>query len=50
MIKVGAHGIYLLGSTGEFYAMDFDEFKAVVEILVSEGEAIAEGDVAVVLE
>lgn len=37
MIKVGVHGIYLLGSTGEFYALDHGEFKAVVDILADEG-------------
>ena len=32
MIAAGAHGIYTTGSTGEFYALDFDEFKAMVDI------------------
>jgi len=34
MIKIEVHGIYLLGSTGEFYAMDFDEFKLLADLLV----------------
>lgn len=34
MIKAEAHGIYLLGSTGEFYAVDFDEFKKLADLLV----------------
>jgi len=34
MIKAGVQGIYLLGSTGEFYALDFDEFKQVTDLLV----------------
>lgn len=34
MIKNEVHGIYLLGSTGEFYAMDFDEFKLLADLLV----------------
>jgi dihydrodipicolinate synthase/N-acetylneuraminate lyase len=33
MIKAEAHGVYLLGSTGEFYAMDFDEFKQLADLL-----------------
>jgi dihydrodipicolinate synthase/N-acetylneuraminate lyase len=41
MIKARVQGIYLLGSTGEFYALNFDEFKATVDILV--GEASASG-------
>ena len=28
----GAHGIYTTGSTGEFYALNFDEFKRMVDI------------------
>ncbi len=34
MLKAGAHGIYLLGSTGEFYAMEFEEFKQLADLLV----------------
>lgn len=32
MIKAGAAGIYTTGSTGEFYAIEFDEFKLMVDI------------------
>jgi dihydrodipicolinate synthase/N-acetylneuraminate lyase len=32
MIKHKPHGIYTTGSTGEFYAIDFDEFKLMVDI------------------
>lgn len=31
-IKAGVHGIYTTGSTGEFYALNFDEFKAMVDV------------------
>ena len=34
MIKAGVQGIYLLGSTGEFYALEFDEFKQLTTLLV----------------
>jgi dihydrodipicolinate synthase/N-acetylneuraminate lyase len=34
MMKVEVHGIYLLGSTGEFYALDFEEFKQLADLLV----------------
>lgn len=30
--KCGAHGIYTTGSTGEFYALDYDEFRRMVDI------------------
>jgi len=30
------HGIYTTGSTGEFYALDFDEFRRLVDIMVEE--------------
>ena len=30
------HGIYTTGSTGEFYALDWDEFKRMVDVFVSE--------------
>lgn len=30
--RSGVHGIYTTGSTGEFYAMDFDEFRRMVDI------------------
>jgi len=32
MCQVGVHGIYTTGSTGEFYALNFDEFKQMVDI------------------
>jgi 4-hydroxy-tetrahydrodipicolinate synthase len=32
MIRAKVHGIYTTGSTGEFYALDFDEFKRMVDI------------------
>jgi dihydrodipicolinate synthase/N-acetylneuraminate lyase len=31
-IQSNAHGIYTTGSTGEFYALDFDEFKRMVDV------------------
>lgn len=34
MIKAEVQGIYLLGSTGEFYALEFDEFKQLADLLV----------------
>ena len=32
MIKAGVHGIYTTGSTSEFYAVDYGEFCAMVDI------------------
>ena len=32
LIRHKPHGIYTTGSTGEFYAIDFDEFKVMVDI------------------
>ena len=32
MCRAGVHGIYTTGSTGEFYALSFDEFKQMVDI------------------
>jgi len=32
MCQAGVHGIYTTGSTGEFYALDFDEFTRMVDI------------------
>jgi dihydrodipicolinate synthase/N-acetylneuraminate lyase len=32
MIKHKPHGLYTTGSTGEFYAIEFDEFKTMVDI------------------
>ena len=34
--KAGAPGIYTAGTTGEFYAMEFDEFQAVTRATVEE--------------
>jgi dihydrodipicolinate synthase/N-acetylneuraminate lyase len=32
MCKAGVHGLYTTGSTGEFYAIEFDEFRRMVDI------------------
>ncbi len=32
MCKAGVHGVYTTGSTGEFYAIEFDEFRRMVDI------------------
>src|SRR5579872_5335269 len=32
MIRHRPHGIYTSGSTGEFYALDFDDFRAMVDV------------------
>ncbi len=34
LCKAGVHGIYINGSTGEFYALNFEEFRHLVDILV----------------
>jgi len=34
MLKAGVHGVYLLGSTGEFYTIEFDEFQQLADLLV----------------
>ncbi|MFH1007221.1 MAG: dihydrodipicolinate synthase family protein [Candidatus Latescibacterota bacterium] len=34
MCQAGAHGIYTTGSTGEFYALDYQEFCRMVDIRV----------------
>ena len=34
--KAGVPGVYTAGSTGEFYAMEFDEFKAVSKATVQQ--------------
>lgn len=34
MLQARVHGVYLLGSTGEFYAIEFDEFKELANLLV----------------
>ena len=31
-IAANVHGIYTTGSTGEFYALEFDEFRRMVDI------------------
>ena len=36
LVEVGPHGIYIFGSTGEFYAVDDDEFRRIVDIVVEE--------------
>jgi 2-dehydro-3-deoxy-D-pentonate aldolase len=37
--EVGAPGIYTAGTTGEFYAMEFDEWQTVTRVTVEEGRA-----------
>jgi dihydrodipicolinate synthase/N-acetylneuraminate lyase len=32
VLASGVHGVYTTGSTGEFYALDFDEFRRMVDI------------------
>jgi len=32
LCRAGVHGMYTTGSTGEFYALDFDEFRLMVDI------------------
>ena len=34
--KAGVPGVYTGGTTGEFYAMEFDEWKAVTKVTVEE--------------
>ena len=34
MCRAGVHGIYTTGSSGEFYSLEFDEFKRMVDIQV----------------
>ena len=36
LVAAGVQGIYTGGSTGEFYAVDDDEFERVVDILIEE--------------
>jgi len=36
LVAAGVHGIYTTGSTGEFYSLDPDEFRAVVDIFTDE--------------
>ncbi len=39
MCEVGVPGVYTGGSTGEFFAMEFDEFKAVAKATIEECKA-----------
>jgi len=39
LVEVRPHGIYIFGSTGEFHAVDDDEFRRVVDILIEEVSA-----------
>ena len=32
--QIPPHGIYILGSTGEFYALDFEEFKQLTDLFI----------------
>src|SRR3977135_15205 len=34
MCRAGVHGLYTTGSTGEFYAIELDEFRRMVDIQV----------------
>jgi dihydrodipicolinate synthase/N-acetylneuraminate lyase len=36
LVEAGVHGIYTTGSTGEFYALDFDEFEYMVDVFADE--------------
>ena len=36
LIDVGAHGLYTTGSTGEFYALDWEEYKQVTDAFLAE--------------
>lgn len=36
LVAAKAHGIYVFGSTGEFYAVDYKEFQRVVDTLMEE--------------
>lgn len=36
LIEAGVHGLYTTGSTGEFYALDLDEFERMVDIFAGE--------------
>jgi len=36
LIDAGAHGLYTTGSTGEFYALDWDEFKQITDAFLAE--------------
>jgi len=34
-LDLGAHGVYAAGSTGEFYALDFDEFRQMTDVMAA---------------
>jgi 4-hydroxy-tetrahydrodipicolinate synthase len=34
-LQVGAAGVYAAGSTGEFYALDFDEFRQMTDVMTA---------------
>ena len=36
LIEAGAHGLYTTGTTGEFYAIDFEEYKMVTDVFLDE--------------
>lgn len=36
LCEAGVHGVYTTGSTGEFYALDFEEFKRMVDAFSKE--------------
>ena len=36
LIDAGAHGLYTTGSTGEFYALDWEEYKRVTDAFLAE--------------
>ena len=36
LINAGAHGLYTTGSTGEFYALDWEEFKQITDAFLAE--------------
>ena len=36
LIDAGAHGLYTTGSTGEFYALDWEEFQRVTDAFLAE--------------
>ena len=36
LIDAGAHGLYTTGSTGEFYALDWEEFKLITDAFLAE--------------
>ena len=44
MCRAGVHGVYTTGSTGEFYALDFDEFCRMVDIIAEVCTALGCGD------